>query len=223
MARYRTTLPALLAAAALLGPALALAQDRDFLSREEVDKVREAQEPNARLMLYLEFAHDRVAQLTQLLSKERAGRSGLAHDLLEDYGNIIDAIDTVADDALLRKVDVSEGLLATVAAEKELLPKLQAIWDAQPSDLARYEFVLENAIDTTKDSLELSARDMGSRQAEVIAKERRQEAARDAALSPEETKQKKAEAAKQPKQRKLPTLRRPDDPPPRIPPAPRSQ
>jgi len=208
------SIPLALALAALLP---LIAQERDFLSTEEIDKVRLTQEPNARLKLYTEFAKSRVDQLTQLLSRERAGRSQLAHDLLEDYTNIIDAIDTVGDDALLRKVDVTVGLQAVMAAETSLLERLKAVEQLKPADVARYEFVLEDAIETTEDSLALSARDLGTRQVEVIAKERREEAAREEALTPEELKQREAAKAKEPKQRKAPTLRRPGDPPPKIP------
>ena len=76
-------------AVALLSPMLAMmlviplgAQKRDFLTAEEADKVRNAQDPNLRLPLYLTFAKDRMAQINQLILRDRPGRSALLHDLL---------------------------------------------------------------------------------------------------------------------------------------------
>ena len=65
--------------------------------------------------------------LRHLLSKDEAGRSTLIHEALVDYTKIIETIDIVADDALARGEDVTEGLGAVAEAEKEFLVLLEGI------------------------------------------------------------------------------------------------
>ena len=190
----------------------ALLPARDFLSAEEIDQIRAAQEPNLRVQLYLKFAQSRIAQLEQLLSKERAGRTALAHDLLEDYTKIIEALDTVGDDALRRKVDLSKGMALVIPGEKALLAKLEKIEDSEPSDLARYEFMLKDAINATEDSIDLSG-DLTGRAQDIAAKDQKDEEKRKEGLTPEDAKREAAEKSKQQDKqaKKPPTLRRPGE------------
>ena len=201
---------------ATLAVPVAAQKKRDFLTAEETDKVRQAQDPNLRLPLYLTFAKDRLAQINQLISRDRAGRSALLHDLLEDYTKIIEAIDTVADDALLRKIDITKGMALVVPAEESLLAGLKKVDEAQLADKARYSFVLTDAIAATKDSIELSKENLGDRSKDVLAKQQKEEEERQADLTPAEAKKQADAKAKDNNQKKAPTLRRPGDPPPRI-------
>jgi hypothetical protein len=208
--KYRLLICALLAAAPLI------AADRDFLTSDEADQIREAQDPNIRVQLYMRFAKQRLDQVKQLIAKDKPGRSALIHDLLEDYSNIIDAIDTVADDSLKRKKGLDEGMPKVRDGEKVMLADLQKIQDASPRDLERYAFVLKQAIEATGESIE-SAKDLKQRATEVIAKEKQEKEERAAMATPEEKKEKAVEARKDetdPKRRKPPTLYKPGEKPP---------
>ena len=198
---------------ALLAVPMAAQQQRDFLTVDEADQIRDTQDPNERLTLYIHFARQRLNQVDHWLAKDKAGRSVFIHDALDDYANIIDAIDTVADDALRRHVDVSVGIKAVAAAEKEMLDHLQKIQENQPKDIARYDFVLKESIDGTSDSLDLARQDPAARAAEVAAKEAKERKERNAELTPAERDAKQAQADKDARQgqKKAPTLLRPGE------------
>jgi hypothetical protein len=202
--------------------ALSAFAQKDFLTSDEADQIRLAQEPNLRLTTYLSFARQRVDLIEQAMEKEKAGRAGLIHNYLEEYTKIIEAIDIVIDDALKRKAVLDEGVVAVANAERELLEKLRRIEDSKPKDLARYRFALEMAIDTTEDSLEMAAEDLSERSAEAAARQQQQRKeleALKAPVDPEAAKpaeqEKTAESTDPAKpQRKPPTLRKKGEAPP---------
>jgi hypothetical protein len=182
----------LILAAATAVPAVA---QRDFLTADEVDQLREVQTPDERLKLYVVFARQRVDMLGQLFEKEKTGRSILIHDTLDQYTKIIEAIDTVVDDALARKRPVT--VLPHVAkVEKELLAKLEKFNKLQAADADRYRFSLDQAIDTTKDSADTSEVDLTERTREVEANEKRIEKEREAMSAPEKKDEKQVAAEK---------------------------
>src|SRR5260370_40965591 len=127
--------------------AVPLIAQHDFLTADEIDQIKEAQEPNLRLKLYADFAKLRLDLVKNLLGKEKAGRSILIHDTLDQYSKILDAIDTVADEASLRKADIKVGLAAVSSTEKAMLPVLKQVPESRPKHLERYELSLTQAIE----------------------------------------------------------------------------
>jgi len=195
------------------------APQHDYLNSGEVQQIREAQEPNLRLKLYADFSKARIDLVKNLLGKDKPGRSVTIHDVLEEYCRILDAIDTVADDAIARHLDVQAGLGAVAAIEKDMLPLLQKFQDSQPKDLDRYDFVLQQAIETTTDSLDAAQEDLGKRTEEVKSRVDQEKRERMESMSPVEREAKQAadqkagekQAADEQKQKKAPTLYRPGE------------
>jgi hypothetical protein len=204
----------------LAAAALPAQQRRDFLTNDEIEQIREAQEPNERIALYAKFARERVDLVKSMVAKDKAGRSLMIHDALDEYAKILDAIDEVSDQALAKKVDITPGLKAVAAAEKEMLPILKKVSDSKPKDLDRYDFVLKTAIDTTADSLDSAEMDLGKRTRDVEARESREKKALHDAMTPVEREGKEADekkaaaeaaAEKEKPKRKPPTLMRPGE------------
>src|SRR5665213_340286 len=180
----------------VLGTASSAFAQREFLTNDEIDKVREAQEPNMRLKLYLLFAKQRIDQLQQQIARDKKGRSVIVRQLLEDYAQIIDAIDTVSDDALKRKADISLSMPAVAAQERIFVALLQKIEDSQPHDLDMYEVALKDAIGDTSDSIDTTHEDLGKRSQEVIAKADEEKKRVESLTSKDELKAQKTEDAK---------------------------
>jgi hypothetical protein len=193
---------------------LLCAQDRDFLSSNEVEQIRQAQEPNERLLLYIHFAKQRMDLVQQYLAKDKPGRSIFIHNGLEDYNKIIEAIDSVSDDALKHNRPIDKGIMEVLSAEKEFLDQLNKIQDSEPRDLERYKFVLAQAIDTTRDSRELSLEDSQKRSTELAAEEAKEKKDREAMMPAKEAKERqKAAQAEGQEKKKVPSLYRPGEKP----------
>ncbi len=187
---------------------------KDFLTADEADQVREAQEPNERLKLYLKFARQRIGMVDQMLSKDKAGRSAMIHEALDEYSKILEAIDTVSDDAIRRKMDITVGAELVAKAEKDFLGRLEKIRGLKPKDFSRYEDALSTAIDNTSISMELAELDQKERTRGVASKDDREKKARDELMATEEDAEKKATGTaekaekKDTPKKKAPTLRR---------------
>ncbi len=203
--RFTAIIVPVVTAIVLVGPpggSVARAQEflgqRDFLTTHEVDLIREAQEPNLRIETYLQFASLRLELVRQLLEKEEAGRGAKIHRNLDEYGRILEAVDMVVDDALVRDVELEESIAPMVGRQKAFLVSLRKIEAADPEDLWRFKFVLEDAIEITSDSLELAEEDRVARKSRVIDSDEAEKAERQKSMTAERRREvEKAQAVRE--------------------------
>ena len=189
---------------------------REFLTDYEIEVLRANQELDKRIKAYTKFASLRLELIEQGLAKEEAGRGAKVHRSLQEYVAIIEAVDDVIDDALLRNKKLDGALEGLLEAEQRFAARLAAIAGSDEADSWRYEFVLEDAIGITEDSMDLLAEDLGTRKRTVVLQEETEKQRQKERMAPDRRKEaeraSQQEAAEQAeRKRKRPSLLRPGE------------
>jgi hypothetical protein len=129
------------------------------LNPKEIDELRDAaQQPAERMKLYVDFARARLVALEQMRAdpnvKDRAQQT---HDKLENFLAVYDELNDNIDTFVERKEDLRKPLKMVIEADNEFQAKLRALRsarDSNPSEAGRYQFVLDNAVETVDTSLQ---------------------------------------------------------------------
>jgi hypothetical protein len=152
---------------------------RDPLNPKEVDQLREvSQDAPKRLKLFVEFARERMTAIEQLHSDPRLAinRGPKMHDLIQDFGNIVDEMDDNIDMYSDRKMDLRKPLKEVIEADSEFQAKLGAIKGslteaALANESRDYQFILDDSIEAVNMSL-VHARKLLEEQNVQFAKKR---------------------------------------------------
>jgi hypothetical protein len=138
---------------ALGGPSLSAAQDKDYLSSIEADKIRDAETTNDRIKLFLTFADDRLKKFQFELEHPSATKHfELLNSLMNAYSGCVDDAADLVQLGIRKQENVRVGidLMATRAAE--FLVILQK-YSANGPELDLYKDNLDDAIEGTQDAL----------------------------------------------------------------------
>ena len=142
--------------------ALARAQvkNRDPLTEQEVDQMRETADfPNKRLELMIGFARARTKSIQDLRTATSIppDRAAKTHDLLQDFLALLDEIDDNIDMYGSHKADIRKGLKLLIEADSEWQLQLRQLKEQSPAEeLQQYAFVLANAKDAVSESAQNS-------------------------------------------------------------------
>jgi hypothetical protein len=142
----------------------AAAQQKDYLSGLEADKIRDAETSSERIKLFVGFAADRLKKIQYELSRttpdRRRGQRVI--DLLNAYAGCIDDAVELIELGVERQHDIRLGLKELEAKAKEFLPYLEKLAASSETKVDDFKDNLDDAIEATRQAL---------RDAEKAAKE----------------------------------------------------
>jgi hypothetical protein len=196
--KYRRALAAGLLLAGFVSAAHG--QKPEYLTDEEQDKLREAQEPSERIQLYLEFEQVR-------LERFETGRSNPAVTT-EDIGKYLDdaivqfvgldeELKNWVEDQYGRGADMRKGLHALLETGAKQLEQLRRIQQAPDANVRAYADSLRDAIEDLTDTLDGATKALGEQEKKFAAlKQQEKTDARDSKLRAKEEKKRTKEEQK---------------------------
>ena len=141
--------------AAAVAPRAAAQEQKDYLTQDESDKIREAQDPSDRIKLYMAFAQDRLDKFEYEVNRpsKEAQYDDILNTLMNAYvGCVDDAADQI-DVAEDKQADVRAAVKLMKAKDTEFLAKLEKFDQASGPDFEAYRYTLEDAIEGTKEAI----------------------------------------------------------------------
>jgi hypothetical protein len=140
---------ALLLGAALLAPARLAAQDGDFLTADEIDAVRDAQEAEKRIPLYLEIAELRLGAIRAAIASVKPGAGRTAQRKMTEYTRVLEALETAIFDARERRMPFPKAMELLKTKLPEAKQFLESLDDESSPLYEDYQYTLEEAVDMT--------------------------------------------------------------------------
>jgi len=127
--------------------------DKDYLSAIEADKIRDAETPNARVKLFIEFADDRLKKFQyELDHPSQSKHPELLNYLMNSYAGCIDDAADIIQVGLEKQDNIREAVDLMATKTKEYLVILQK-WSSEGPDREIYKENLDDAIEGTQDAM----------------------------------------------------------------------
>jgi hypothetical protein len=152
--RFVARCASLFLAAAMLPAPPAAAQQKDYLTTTEADKVRDANDSSERIKLFVSFASDRLKQWQYELDHpaDTVRRSERLNALLNAFSGCLDeAVDRV-ELGVEHQDDVRDGIKAVQSQAPEFLTYLTKLAATGP-ERNTYKDNLDDAIASAKDAI----------------------------------------------------------------------
>jgi len=140
---------------ALFFSSLAFAQaiQKDYLSNLEADKIRDAETPNERIKLYIQFADDRLKKFQYELDHPSQTRHAeMLNYLMNSYIGCVDDASDLIQEGIEKQQNIRAGIDLMYGKAKEFLEALKKI-SADAKEIEIYKFNLDDAIEGTLEAI----------------------------------------------------------------------
>jgi chromosome segregation ATPase len=129
-------------------------QKKDYLSETEADKIRDAYATGPRILLYAQYAGDRIKKIKYELAHIDTAdqkRTERLNSLIVAYSGCIDDAADLVEIGTEKQEDIREGVKELQAQIKEALPYLKDL-AVNGAERETYKENLEDAIEATEDA-----------------------------------------------------------------------
>jgi hypothetical protein len=170
------------------------AEKGDYLTDDEVDRLREAQEPSQRIETYLAFAQVRLTRFDDYRNRPPNPDydiPGYLDTQLDQYIRITDALKDWIEEHFDRHDDMRAGLKKVLEMGQHQLEQLRHAEDSPDPYAAGYRKSLSDAIDDFSDALDGATKAL-SEQTKVFGELKREEKADAQAVKDREKEEKKS-------------------------------
>jgi hypothetical protein len=141
------------AIAAALFAAPSRAQQKDYLSALESDKIRDAENTNERIKLFITFAEDRLKKFQYELQHPSSNKhSEMLNALMNAYVGCVDDAADLVQLGIQKQESIRPGIDLMAGKTKEFLQTLEKI-SADGTQIDIYKDNLDDAIEGTRDAM----------------------------------------------------------------------
>ena len=126
---------------------------KDYLTSLEADKIRDAETPNERIKLFVQYADDRLKKFQYELDHPAANRHAeMLNYLMNSYIGCVDDASDIIQEGIEKQQNVRAGIDLMATKAKEFLEVLKKI-SADGKEIDIYKINLDDAIEGTQDAI----------------------------------------------------------------------
>ena len=136
-----------------LSAAAARAGQKDYLSALEADKIRDAENTNERIKLFVTFAEDRLKKFQYELQHPSSNKhTEMLNALMNAYVGCVDDAADLIQLGIQKQENIRAGIDLMAGKSKEFLEILQKL-SSEGTELELYKDNLDDAIEGTRDAM----------------------------------------------------------------------